>query len=54
MFYHSTATGVITRPGKYRKKHGTSPFFMGIFTISMVIFHIDVKLPEGIDYLHVL
>ena len=33
--------------GKHTKNYGKSPFFMGKFTISMVIFHSSVKLPEG-------
>jgi len=33
--------------GKRTKNYGKSPFFIGKFTISMVISHSDVKLPEG-------
>ena len=33
--------------GKHTKNYGKSPFFMGQFTISMVIFHSYVKVPEG-------
>ena len=33
--------------GKHTKNHGTSPFLMGKFTISMAIFNSYVKLPEG-------
>ena len=36
-----------TRPGKHTKSYGKSPLSMGKFTISMVIFHSYVKLPEG-------
>ena len=37
--------------GKHTKNYGKSPFFMGNFTISMVIFHSYVELPEGIIWL---
>ena len=37
--------------GKHTQNYGTSPFFMGKSTISMVICHSYVKLPEGILYL---
>ena len=33
--------------GKHTRNYGKSPFFMGNITISMVIFHSYVKLPEG-------
>ena len=33
--------------GKRLHNHGKSPFFMGKYTISMVIFHSYVSLPEG-------
>ena len=35
--------------GKRLHNYGKSPFFMGQFTTLMVIFHSDVKLPEGIS-----
>ena len=38
---------LITRPGKLTKSFGKSPCFMGKVTISMVIFHSYVSLPEG-------
>ena len=34
--------------GKLSHNYGTSPFSMGKFAVSMVIFHSCVKLPEGI------